>query len=496
MKIFAGGIGTETNTFSPMPTGIDDFDVAHKVEDAHKVIYGTTLDVYRRLAAERGWDFAFGLYAFAQPAGTTVRSAYETLRDELLDSLAAALPVDIVLLTMHGAMVADGYDDCESDIVHRVRGLVGPNAKIGIELDLHCDIVQQMVEESDAIVLFKEYPHVDVDLRAAELFTIIANAAEGKSRPTMALFDCYMTGLFLTPFQPMRSFVDEMMKLEGKDGVLSISLAHSFPQSDVPSMGVYLLTITENNPQQAAELAEQLGRKFYSLRHQVMANHPPLHEALDIALNHIRTASVSKRDHRPIVFADTGDNAGGGAPSDSTYVLAELLRRAVHNVGLGMVWDPIVVRLAMAAGVGANLQVRLGGKLCPLSGDPLDLNVTVKGIVRDMVQHWPRQNGPSAVVPCGDSVWLACDGIDIIVNSRRTQVLGTDVFTNFGIDINRRDLLVVKSTQHFYAAFAPIAAQIVYSFTPGVLNENFLEIPYQRINKLKFPWVEDALGHD
>ena len=493
MKLFTGGLGTETNTFSPMPTGLEDFDVARTIDDAHKVIYGTTIDVYRRMAAERGWEISFGLYAFAQPAGTTTRPAYESLRDELLASLQAALPVDVVLLTMHGAMVAEGYDDCESDIVHRVRALVGPHAKIGIELDLHCDIVQQMVDESDAIVLFKEYPHVDVDLRAAELFTIIANAAEGKSQPTMALFDCHMTGLFLTPFQPMRGFVDGMMALEGKDGILSVSLAHSFPQSDVPSMGVYLLVISENNASQAAQLAEQLGRTFYSLRHQVMANHPPMLEALDIALAHIHNTAIPQQERCPVVFADTGDNAGGGAPSDSTYVLAELLRRGVRNAGLGMIWDPTVVKLAIAAGVGATLPVRLGGKLCPLSGDPLDLTVTVTGIVREMVQHWPRQNGPAAVVPCGDSVCLHCAGIDIIVNSRRTQVLGSDIFSNFGIDPSSRDLIVVKSTQHFYAAYAPLAARLVYSFTPGVLNENFLEIPYKRINKQKFPWVEEAL---
>lgn len=487
MRIFAGGIGTETNTFSPMPTGLADFDVARNAEDVHKVIYGSTLDIFRRMAVERGWEFCFGLYAFAQPAGTTVRSAYESLREELLGQLRATLPVDIVLLTLHGAMVADGYDDCESDLVHRIREIVGPQAKIGVELDLHCDIVQQMVDESDAIVLFKEYPHVDVDLRAAELFTIIANAAEGKSQPTMALFECRMTGLYLTPFQPMRGFVDGLMAMEGKDGVLSLSVAHSFPQSDVPSMGAYLLAITENNLPQAQELAEQLGRKFYAMRHQVTAQHPPMHEALDLAL-----AAVTHG--KPVVFADTGDNAGGGAPSDSTYVLAELLQRGVRNVALGMVWDPIVVNLAIAAGVGATLSVRLGGKLCPLSGNPLDLTVMVKGIVPAMLQHWPRQNAPAAPVACGDAVWLECDGIDIVVNSRRTQVLGSDAFTNFGIDLAQRDLIVVKSTQHFYAAFAPIASQIVYSFTPGVLDENVLQLPYQHINKQKFPWVEEAFG--
>ncbi|MCB0142109.1 MAG: M81 family metallopeptidase, partial [Caldilineaceae bacterium] len=110
----------------------------------------------------RGWDFIFSLYANAQPAGNTTRAAYESLRDELLERLRAALPVDIVLLNLHGAMVADGYDDCETDMINRVRALVGPETKVGVELDLHCDVTQEMITQADAIVIYKEYPHIDV----------------------------------------------------------------------------------------------------------------------------------------------------------------------------------------------------------------------------------------------------------------------------------------------------------------------------------------------
>ena len=119
---------------------------------------------------------------------------YESLRDELLAALESAMPVDIVLLCLHGAMVADGYDDCETDIIARVRDIVGPAATIGVELDLHCDVTAQMIEQTDAIVLFKEYPHTDIGERAFDLFRIIADCAKGKVRPVMALFDCRMIG--------------------------------------------------------------------------------------------------------------------------------------------------------------------------------------------------------------------------------------------------------------------------------------------------------------
>ena len=190
MRVFAGGIATETNTFSPMPTGLADFDIVRAAdldESGQMGGFGGPFNIFRRHCQKRGWDYNFSLHASAQPAGTTVRAVYECLRDEMLDALRAALPVDIVLLPLHGAMVAEGYDDCETDIALRVREIAGPRAKIGIELDLHCDLTQELINAVDAVVIFKEYPHTDINERAEELFAIIADAAEAKTRPTMAL---------------------------------------------------------------------------------------------------------------------------------------------------------------------------------------------------------------------------------------------------------------------------------------------------------------------
>ena len=484
MKVFVGGIVTETNTFSPMPTGMNDFDITRAsdvVEDEDIGGYAGPVDVFRKRTLERGWDFVFSLDAFAQPAGNTVRSVYESLRDEMLDALKEAMPVDIVLLPLHGAMVADGYDDCETDMVTRVREIVGPDAKIGVELDLHCDLTQTLIDTADAIVIFKEYPHIDINDRAEELFTIIADSAEGKINPTMALYDCRMIGLYLTPFEPMRTFVDEMSAIEGKNGVLSVSLAHCFPWGDVPTCGTQMLAVTDNDPEQAKQVATEWGQKFFAMRHQLDPISLPLEDALDKAL------SIKEG---PVVVADQSDNAGGGAPSDSTFALKALLDRGVQNAGIAMFWDPIVVKVAMSAGEGANLFIRLGGKMGPMSGDPLDLKVTVTKIIEDMKQHWPQTEG-TLEIPCGDSVALHCQGIDIIVNSNRGQVLSPDVFSNFGIDPKQKQLLIVKSTQHFYAGFAPIASEVIYMAGPGAIPPLFKEIPYQRADLNKYPWVDD-----
>ncbi len=487
MRVFAGGVETETNTFSPMPTGMAEFKVIRAADVPEEGDIGglaLPIDVFRKRTWGKGWEFVFGIYASAEPAGTTVRWVYESLRDEMLDALQAAMPVDIVLLPLHGAMVAEGYDDCETDMIRRVRDIVGPDAKIGVELDLHCDVTQEMIELADAIVIFKEYPHVDIGDRAEDLFQIIADAAEGKVKPTMALYDCRMIGMYLTPFEPMRSFVDEMMARESSDGVLSLSLAHCFPWGDVPTGGAQMLAVTDNDAALAAKLAEEFGQKFFGMRHELAMPSLPLDEALDKAL---------AIDRFPVVVADQSDNAGGGAPSDSTFVLKALLDRGVENAAVAMIWDPIVVQVVMSAGEGAMLDIRLGGKMGPMSGDPLDLRVRVIGIIKDMTQEWPQQDGVMQI-PCGDSVALHCNGLDIIVNSRRTQVFSPKVFSNFGIDPLQKRLLIVKSTQHFYAGFAPIASEVIYMAAPGAIAPLFREIPYQRVNRHKYPWIDDPFA--
>ena len=487
MRVFTGGIATETNTFAPFLTGMNDYSIV-RAEDWNNTddppSFGAGLKVWEQRCKERDWEYIFSLFAFAQPAGITVRSVYESLRDELLQALEAAMPVDIVLLQLHGAMVADGYDDCELDLVNRVRQIVGPEVKIGIELDLHCDVNPAMVQDADAIVLFKEYPHVDIALRADDLFTIIADAAEGKIKPVMALYDCRMLGMYLTPLEPMRSYVDEMQAMEGKDGVLSVSLIHCFPWADVPGNGTYILAITDNDPAKAARVAEELGQKLFKIRHTAILSPTPMHEALD---------QVQAATHNKIVIADQADNAGGGAPNDSTFALWEMLERGINNSALGMIWDPVAVQIAKSAGVGTSIKLRLGGKVGPMSGDPLDLNVTVKGVIDNMMQTWPQLEGYLRI-PCGDTVWLECAGIDIIVNSKRTQTLGTDIFTNFGINLDEKKVIVVKSTQHFYAAFGPIASEVIYMAAPGAIAPLFTEIPFTRVDLHKYPWVDDPFG--
>ena len=484
MKVFAAGIATETNTFSPIPTGYDDFHVARGRQGGTSG--GADLEqLWGVPVRSRGHDFVFSLMARAQPSGTTVRSAYERLRDEMLADLRAAMPVDIVLLMLHGAMVAQGYDDCEEDMIRRVRDVVGRDAVIGVELDLHCHLSEATIAPADLVITYKEYPHTDRNDRAAELLDLAIDTKLGKIRPAMALFDCRMIGMYPTSRQPLRGFVEAMQAAERKDRVLSISFGHGFQFADVPHVGAKVIAITDDDAALASRVAREFGERVHALRREIgfESLSLPMEEALSRAL-------AAKRG--PVVVADQSDNTGAGAPGDATFALRWLVGHEARDAALAIVYDPEVVRIARSAGAGAQVAVRLGGKLGPTSGDPVDVEATVLATRDNYMQAFPQLSGEPSYYPVGNMAALRIGGVDVVVGSERCQCFSPAVFTDIGIDPKQKRVLVVKSTQHFYGAFAPLAAEVIYMSAPGATPPDPKRLAYRRFDTAdRYPWVDE-----
>ena len=484
MKFFTATLGTESNSYAAAPTGyaaFASFGIHHG--DGSRVAgdgLGMLMRTLNEQAAADGHAVVESLCTFAQPSGPTVRRVYEAFRDEILNDLRAAMPVDAVVLFMHGAMIADGYDDCEGDLLAAVRQIVGPLVPIGCELDLHCHFTEQMRLSADVIVAYKEYPHIDGADRAKELYRLVRDTAEGRIRPVTAVFDCRMVGLWHTTREPMKSFVQRMQSFEGRNGVLSVSLGHGFAWGDVADNGCRLWVVTDNDPALAAKLAEQLGREFWDLREQTRAPHVGVDEAID----RLPPPGLP----RPVVWADVADNAGGGAPADSTFILSGLLERGIGCFMMGPFWDLGAVAICREAGEGSTIDLRLGGKCGPSSGQPVDLRgVRVRAIKDDHDQdvfgmRWTM----------GASVWVeAPGGIHLLITSVRSQIYGTDAFTGLGMPLEGLRLIVVKSTQHFHAAFAQLAHEVVYVSTPGAISQDFTRIPFRKRSLNYWPRVAD-----
>jgi microcystin degradation protein MlrC len=485
MRVFAAGFQMETNTFSPWLTGLRGFEEGSLRRGEAALDGGgsahMTARLWRDLCALDGHAFTPGLFAWAQPSGPIVQSTYEGLRNEILADLEANGPFDVALLFLHGAMVSTGCDDCEADLVWRAREIMGDGAVIGAELDPHCHLSQALIDAADAVVLMKHYPHDDHLERGRELYDLSIATAEGRVRPTAALFDCRMVGFYPTTREPMAGLVDRFKAAEREDGVLSVSFAHGFPWGDTPDTGSRVLVIADDDASLAAKMAKRIGMEVYNQRDLLLPGFP----ALEVALELVEGASGLA------VIADTADNPGGGAPGDNTSLLAALLERGIQKAALAAIWDPIAVAICADAGVGARLNLRLGGKSGRASADPLDVAATVRAVKADHSQS--GLGGSTSNL--GLSVWLEIGDVDVVVASTRTQVFSPDAFTGLGIDLSGKRVVAVKSSQHFQGGFAPIASMMIQVATRGALQMDFAALPYVKKRDLNFhPRVADPLA--
>lgn len=478
MRAFIASLATETNTFAPFPTGwagYREYAIRRDASVSGEGPMAGPLKVLRKLAEAAGDEVIESVSAFAQPSGRTLRPVYESLRNEILSDLSNAGAADLVLLALHGAMAAQGYDDCEGDLISRVRALA-PGAVIGVELDLHCHLTETMVREADFVIPVKEYPHIDFDERAGELFRLCRRRALGEVDPVAALIDTRMVGYYPTFDQPMAGIVAELRAAEQKPGVLSASIGHGFPWADVPDVGTRVLVYADRDTALAAREALAIARELYAARHVLRPQLP------DIASSLERAASLSGR----VVLGDFADNPGGGAPGDSTFFLRALLESGWSQAALGFIWDPTAVNICAEAGQGAHFPLRLGGKAGPASGLPLDLEVEV---VRVAEAH--SQSAFGMRQPMGRSAWLKIHGIDVGVCSIRTQVYEPDAFTGLGMSLTDKRLIVVKSSNHYQAGFRPLADHLWHVGSPGAMTLDFAGLPYTKRDPDFFPRIDD-----
>lgn len=483
MKIFAAYFAHETNSFSPIPTNLESFEelgvyrTSTGAPEQNTALLKGAAHFYKE-AMRRGDEAVVGLSAHSQPSRPINRADYETLRGWLLEDLKAAGGVDIVLLFMHGSMMAEGYDDCESDVLERVREIVGNDVPVGLLLDLHCNVTPEMLNRANFVKACKEYPHTDFEDRAIELYDLCVRLRENLIQPTVGFARAPMLGLFQTAHSPMRDLVDYVIAREKDPGILSITLAHGFPWSDFKDAGASVIVITDNDQSLADVTASQICDQFFELRERGQAQ---LHSVEEVV------ADALEIKDGVTVIADMSDNPGGGAASDSTFILRELINRGAKNVAVAYVWDPTAVDLAFAAGEGAQLPLRIGGKVGRFSGQPIDLEVTVTALRTDAMQPHIADGAPT---PLGRTALVSANGIDIILNDVRQQPFSPGGLLAAGLDPWSKKILVLKSSHHFYASFHKEAAKILYCDAPGTLNSDARNRPYKKISRPIWPLDE------
>lgn len=479
-KIFIAALGAETNSFSSMMTTLEHFEedcLIRPTDSKNKIIANDGHGEFIALAKSRGYDIVLGTMAYTTPSGPLTKSAYEMLRNEIVDQIKSALPVDFILLNLHGAMIAEGYDDCEGDFLDHIRAIVGHDIPVGALLDPHAHLSQKMIKQATILLSYKEYPHTDFAESARKLFYITEKAAQGDVKPEMTLYDCHSLGSFPTPNPPMRAFVDDYLLKDNIANILDCSLIHSFPWGDSPDAGVKVLVTSDGDRTSGEKYAATVGAEFKKIRQEATQKFTQVGDAMD----EITTSTI-----KPVVVADSSDNPGGGASGDSTYLLSEILKRNINKAAFGIFWDAQAIQKIYAAGQGATLDISLGGKESQFSGSPVNMTVKVLGLAPQATQSFGT-GSDQRLLPVGNCAAVQFEGHDIIISDKRVQIFSPEIFNHFNLDLSTYDVIVVKSSNHFQATFKFISTKIIYVMVPGVLSMDFTSLPYKKIPRPIWP---------
>jgi microcystin degradation protein MlrC len=502
MRVFVAGFHHETNTFAPSPADWAAFSAGagyppyargramlEQMTPAAMAIGG-----FAMAARERGWRLVPSVWAGAMPSNRVTADAFERIAGEIVDDLRTALadgPLDAIYLDLHGAAVAEGVDDAEGELLERLRRVVQPSLPIAVSLDLHANVTARMRRLVSTLTAYRSYPHVDMretGARAAE------RLARRLPRPGMAVatwFTHAMRVPFLLPLnaqctltEPARSVVSELERLESASGV-ELDFAMGFPAADFDECGPVVVGVG-TDPGATRRAVARVFDDVVSRRREWAAELFEPAEAVE------RAIALASRDG-PVVIADTQDNPGAGGDANTSGLLRALVearagRRLGGGVGLALMHDPTAAAAACAAGVGAVLELSLGRAVPTWTGElsdpPLPVTARVAAVSNGVVSlHGPMTAGTTARLGPSASLELqgAGEGIRVLVASGKAQMLDLDLCRFLGVEPAAMTLLVVKSSVHFRAAFAPVASHILVARAKGPMAADPGDLPWRHL---------------
>lgn len=540
-RFAVAGIFEEVNTFAvesmgyaaitgDMSTGFQKFE-GKQIVDEYK---GTATQIGGYIAAlhDAGAELVPTIY-YSYSAGPTIEGkAYGQMKGEILAALKAAMPLDGVLLAIHGAGVSQGVDDIEGDLCAAVRKELGPEVKIGANLDLHATMTSRSIEEFDFITIVKHYPHIDFYDGGYHAAKALLEISQGKLKafshfeqiPFILQTISTMPGSL---YAPIRLKAEEFAR---RKGIHEFSVQYGFPWSDIP-FNTAATNCWAETPELATETAREFAEWLWQNRAGFVAKTLSARDALAAAADQLvaqrRLTEEAVRDAKarnpsslydasisgltdtqpgdprtygflpdkgrkgPVVIADKADNPGAGAPGDSTHILAELIKHEVKQACVSTIRDPEVVKLAVEAGVGNVIDVELGGKLTKLGGKPIKGKAYVKSISDGRFQViGPMLHGMRFDV--GPAVGLQIAGIDVAVVSGFMQSFDNGQMKIMGFDPNDYRIVVLKSAVHFRAYWTDVASAIVDADPPGIATNNLSDFKYTRKRAKVYPLDLDA----
>jgi microcystin degradation protein MlrC len=503
-RIVAAQISHETNVFSATPTGIAEFEASGLFLGSTILteMQGSNTEFGGFIAAAPGehFDLIPIVAVWATPSGLVTEDAIThmagILESGLRDALASGR-VDGVLMALHGSMVTAIDPDGDGYLLERVRAIVGPRVPIVSTLDLHANVSQRMVDATDMLVGYDTYPHVDMAERGEEACRLLGKLVRGEAQPATAIRKPPMlptSQRMTTDRMPMRALIDRAHQFEEDPRVLAVTISGGFPPADVPEAGVSIIVTTNDDPALAASIADDLARLAWDLRDGFLGGVASWEDAAAM----IRTMDTDLPGSGPLVLVDIADNPWTGGPGDSVELVRFLLANRVPNAAVAIVRDPGTVAAAIAAGPGATISVRLGGKIDDLHGPTLPVRAYVHALtdgrfVNDgpMMAGVQVDLGPTAVLAVQDEQGDQ-PPVEVLVTTRAETPIDLMIFRAHGIEPTRRRVLGLKGKGHFRAAFEPISRRVVLVEGPGITGSDLSRLTFRRLRRPIWPLDQEA----
>ena len=487
-RVLIAGFKHETNTFSKLPTGLEAYRgrALHYGEDIRPAYAGTNTEIAGFLDAceKYDWEPVLSVVADATPSGLVTREAYDEITGCILRSIEEQGPFDAVLLQLHGAMVAEGHDDAQGELLFQIRKRAGNEFPIGVTLDLHANITEQVAELSTVLISYRTYPHIDQHETATKCADLIARTLQGEISPKVWVargpqLDGVDHGRTTAP-GPMLDILEMADGLIAKHGLLSASINAGFPWADIPYVGPTAIVVADAGNNGAEKSVNALRDEIARTRETITVNLVSAGDAIADALK------TGKRGS-PFVIADFADNPGGGGYADSTGLLRAMIEAGLEDTAFSPMCDPQCVEACKQAGEGAVIELSLGGKCEPSLGEPITASGTVVGLYDGTFKlEGPMSTGVR--LDLGPAAVFRVGGIDIVLISKRAQNYDRQFFKAFGIEPAERSILGIKSAQHFRADYTPIASGIaVVDDGGGITSHNFKALNYKNIRRPIWP---------
>lgn len=492
-RVLSAEISHETNTFSVLRTGMDAYlrRQCYFGGEIAKHMSGTATEVAAHIDAARtyGWELIPTVAAHATPSGMTTADAWEELCNIVLAGLDTG-PVDGVILALHGAMVTESSQDAEGDLLKRLRDRLGKDVPIAVTLDLHANVTDGMAELADILRPYRTYPHIDQYEAATEAASLLQRAMDKDIRPvTVVARRPTLDGLNhgRTQEGPMVELLARATEIKAADpAVLEIGLCAGFAWSDIDEAGPSVSVTTDGDAEKGRKIADELMQFVWDTR---AINTVPLLSLTELSAR-IKDDPTGKG---PLVIGDTTDNPGGGGYGDGVRLLEAIIATGTPNAALAAICDPAVAEQAHKAGAGARISISLGAKVDPGSyGPPIETEATVLALNETGAFVCDGPMWANMEVRLGRSALLDISGVKVVIASSNLQVTDQQALKLFGLDPAALDVIAVKSSHHFRAAFQPVARDVVLVDSGCLVSQDYASFNYRHLRRPIWPIDPEA----